>query len=64
MTIALTDQNALVRTLAAEGFAGLPPADKLLPLASLLDDPVRAVRIAAAAGLIEVQPGQAKTGST
>ncbi len=58
MKIALTDQDALLRTIAAEGFAGLPTADKLQSLASLLHDPVRSVRIAAAAGLVEVQPEQ------
>jgi predicted CXXCH cytochrome family protein len=58
MKNALTDQDALVRTIAAQGFVDIPVSDKLQPLLSLLDDPVRSVRITAARGLIEIQTDQ------
>lgn len=54
MINALSDPSALLRTYAAQGLAALPQQEKTRLLSPLLDDPVRSVRIAAAAGLLDV----------
>lgn len=51
---AFTDPDPVVRTTAAIGLAGRPPAERLARLAPLLDDPLRAVRISAARGLADL----------
>lgn len=51
---ALADPDPAVRTAAAMGLAGRPPAERLARLAPLLDDPLRAVRISAARGLADL----------
>jgi len=48
---ATRDPDPLVRALAARSLALLPPAERPAVLAPLLDDPIRAVRIEAAAQL-------------
>ena len=58
MNRALINKEPLIRTLAASAFVDQPAVDKLPPLAALLQDPVRAVRITAARGLVEVQRSQ------
>ncbi len=56
LTIATADQSALVRTLATQALS--ESANKIEPLLILLNDRVRAVRIAAAQALIDVPKGQ------
>jgi len=51
----LSDEKALVRFHAATALEALPAAHRLLHLPPLLEDPVRAVRIAAAATLADVE---------
>lgn len=47
----LDDSDPLVRATAAAGLDRLPPAEKIEALASLLSDPIRAVRAEAVRGL-------------
>jgi len=51
---ALTDQDALVRTVAAHVLSYQEPAERILDLGPLLGDPIRAVRIEAARALAGV----------
>lgn len=51
---ALHDSDPIVRSSAAEQTVGLPPARRIAALLPLLDDPVRAVRIAAARSLADL----------
>jgi len=55
---ATRDGDAEVRAAAADSFDATPVAQRLYALLPLLDDPVRAVRIAAARGLSSVPPAQ------
>ena len=59
---AAADPDPLVRASAAGGLDRLPPGRRPAVLAPLLDDPIRAVRIAAARGLVGV-PRTALTGA-
>ena len=52
---ALADVSPLVRATVARSFYVLPLQDKATALLPLLNDPVRAVRIAAARSLVEIQ---------
>tara|TARA_B110000967_G_scaffold68562_1_gene70832 strand:+ start:3856 stop:6180 length:2325 start_codon:yes stop_codon:yes gene_type:complete len=54
LTHATNDQSALLRTISVQALNGSD--NKVLPLLERLNDPVRAVRIAAAEGLVDV-PG-------
>ena len=56
VTSALQDLHPLVRASAASALAQASLPQRLAPLAPLLDDPVRAVRIAAAQALINAPP--------
>ncbi|MFT5209080.1 MAG: Tfp pilus assembly protein PilF/formate-dependent nitrite reductase cytochrome c552 subunit [Flavobacterium sp.] len=58
MNEALTNKAPLIRSQAAGAFFELPLEEKLQPLSALLQDPVRAVRITAARGLVEVRRSQ------
>ncbi|WP_217641519.1 tetratricopeptide repeat protein [Microbulbifer thermotolerans] len=52
----LDDSNALIRATIARAMYDLPLEQKLPDLLQLLDDPVTAVRIAAARSLVELKP--------
>ncbi len=61
MQAALLSDQALIRTAAAQTYYDLPAANKLNLLQPLLNDPVRAVRIAAYRSLIGVSKRQINT---
>ncbi|MCG8425054.1 MAG: tetratricopeptide repeat protein [Proteobacteria bacterium] len=52
---ALSASQPLIRVAAAESTAAWPPRLRFLALAPLLEDPVRAVRIQAARGLVDLE---------
>lgn len=54
MLAATRDEDPTVRVAAVDGLEGLPPRDRLAQAASLLKDPIRAVRIEAARVLASV----------
>lgn len=54
MMAATKDEDPVVRAAAVEGLKDLPPAERVGPAASLLRDPIRAVRIEAARALASV----------
>jgi len=55
---ALGDPDPLLRVAATTSYPSMQPADVVRALAPLLQDPIRAVRIAAAARLADVPPEQ------
>ncbi|HHW64347.1 MAG TPA: hypothetical protein GX403_10465 [Rhodocyclaceae bacterium] len=58
---ALRDPDPVVRATAAATFATRPAEDRLAHLPALLSDPLRAVRIAAARGLADIDEGRLTT---
>ncbi|MFP5401286.1 MAG: ammonia-forming cytochrome c nitrite reductase subunit c552 [Gammaproteobacteria bacterium] len=58
---ALHDPDPVVRATAAAAFAVRPAEERLARLPALLSDPLRAVRIAAARGLADVDEGRLST---
>jgi Tfp pilus assembly protein PilF len=59
---ALSDEEPLMRHTAVQRLEMLPPDQRIKFLVPMLYDPVKAVRIEAAAGLTAIPPGQLNTG--